>query len=435
MKKYLILAAFAVLAVVGLVLTDNGQNLPRFLKADIMNGWCDPADPADPDCTQQSTPKPNGSTCAAPSECSSGLCTAGYCVPPTVTIPCGSSTCWGTDFCGDAATSRCCSAGQVYCPAQGACASSCTAPKKADGESCTADIDCLNGHCRLLAGGNVCGAETVTPLVGTKTAGQACAAASECASGLSCTGGVCTNPMNQNQGLNCVNSNTNQPTNPCPGNNGGPQFCPPAPTYACPTTNTNNTIVPKTAGQSCLINLECASGLVCEAGTCKVSTNTNVNNTIVPKTAGQSCLINLECAAPLVCDAGTCKTITNTNTCPSGQQRLCPNEPMRCVTTSAECGANTQQQACPMGLSRMCPNDPMKCVRTATECTTTTQQNQYDSNNQWNQNTYGAAPETMTQQDWFSGSKCGEKALNMDPFCYGNHPDAWNWKEGCVDSK
>ncbi|MBI5414138.1 hypothetical protein HZA38_01340, partial [Candidatus Peregrinibacteria bacterium] len=401
MKKYFILPAIAVLAVVGLILTNTGKS-PDSFQANLV---CDPQDPLvcwneGGDLPPPPSNLPDGAGCAVASECASQQCNSNRCGTPVAPQPKpDGQACSAAAEC----TSNVCSNGICGQPVN-------NTTKKADGQSCTDGPQCTSNFCDF-AHGSVCapaGGGWTGGTVGTKTAGQACAAASECAVGLSCTGNVCTNPTNQNQGLGCWNTITNQAAPTCTDSTG---------TQSCPTF---------------------ANGYVCQT-----------NN-----------------------------TQQNTTQCPSGQQKLCPNEPMRCVTTSAECTTNTNTQICPSGTYKLCGTNDPRCVRTATECTTqnntqqqqcqpgqywdfvmsacktnpTNTQQQYDPNTQqqydpntqydqnsqwdpWSANMFGAAPETMTQQDWFSGSKCGEKALNMDPFCYGNHPDAWNWKEGCVDSK
>ncbi len=219
----------------------------------------------------------NGELCAVDADCTSGLCTAGFCV--ATGLPDG-SVCVSNGQC----TSNLCNAGiclppgsvpnGLPCTANLACSSGicnaglCIAGPLNAGSVCTTDLACYSGNCigvcaqscgdnqcdgTELCGGNNSGLKCNTDC-GKCSNGSSCTSGSDCNSGF-CAGLICANPPPF-----CGDGSCNG-TEICGNSNSG---------LEC-----NDDCGKCSNGSFCTTNADCSSGR-CEAFTCQACKNSGL---------------------------------------------------------------------------------------------------------------------------------------------------------------
>lgn len=223
------------------------------------------------------TPKrPNGQSCSAAQECTSGFCADGFCC----NTACNGGGC---DACSVAAGSTATGTCTVF--AAGAAGDPVCAPFVCTGASascpvtCVADTDCVAG--RYCASGSC---------VPKQPPGQACAGANECASNFCVDGVCCTSLCN---GGACDACNAPGAAGTCTVLAAGQQGAPSCAPYLCDGASAQCPV-------SCTTNAQCTGGTTCSsAGTCAVMTT---------RPLGQTCTADANCASGNCVDGVCCNT-------------------------------------------------------------------------------------------------------------------------------
>jgi hypothetical protein len=308
-------------------------------------------DETDVDCGGSCGPCADKKTCAEAADCTSNVCAAGTCDPPTCAddaqngtesdVNCGGASCSPCSEgqrCGsatDCATGACvgalcvtasCSdaiknAGESDVDCGGPCADRCK-----DGQACGGGSDCASG---------VCVASRCAPATcvdGVKNGGEL---ASDCGGGCPCADGSPCEKATDCLSLKCTG--------------GPPGTCQPP---ACNDTVKNGTetdtdcgggCAPCADGSGCAAPADCASG-VCLGGICKVPNcgDGAKNGSETGVDCGGPCLPcddGKVCAAPADCTSGVCSGAPKTCQAP-----LCTDNVKNGSETDTDCGGSCPNQ-------------------------------------------------------------------------------------------
>jgi len=333
-------------------------------------GYCDKANTKT--CTY-----PGSSTTCSDQSCSGGvrtnpsLCDGKGVCPTATTTNCDTKLCSGSD-CSGSCTSTSCGAGMY-------CAGTTCASVKNQGDSCSADAECLTNHCvdgycceSACAGACTICSATRGKCTNTTNArvGKACGSTGQCTS--SCTGSSpdCSYTSTSCGSATCLTSTTLQQPGTC--NSQGTcvqstQSCTACVNKACADCQPNDKKCGTTQPQKCdssghwVNDTVCGTGYTCSgAGVC--SCNPDCTNKCGGAGNGCGGTCSGSCGSGQACNAGTCCTpATQAAACGSRNCGNAPNgdgcgNPMTCGTCIAgqNCNGGAGKCQCDLGTLTAC---------------------------------------------------------------------------------
>jgi hypothetical protein len=262
---------------------------------------------------------PNGASCLADNECSSGICTDRVCCAYSNCQACVGGTCSSCDTAVSYLTHGQC----VDLKVNGA---SCAAPNQCNSHICTGNVCCAYSNCRACVGGRCSACDPATAYLDAgqclapKPIGASCSLSSECGSG-TCTEFVC-----------CSYSNCRV----CLGPGATCSDC-----FNGDVPILGQCLATKSNGASCSVDNECSSGIctghvccaysncqACVAGTCSACFGGDYlsgGQCFVLKANGAACSIFNECSSG-TCTGNVCCAHSNCQACAGGTCSACADE-------------------------------------------------------------------------------------------------------------